>query len=270
MDSDMGDEKDESGFYVDGGVDAFSLAGKRAVVIGGTSGIGEAIALGFADAGADVVATSRRAGAVADTAAKLRERGARTVETICDVTDRDSVRACRDAAVDEFGGVDVLVTSQGTAARQPFLSLPESDWEGVLDVLLTGTYRSIQEFAREMEGGAIVNVSSIAADLARSELAPYCAAKAGVNALTRCAAKELAPDIRVNAIAPGFVITPLTAETYGEGTEARARIDERAPLGRVGEREEIVGAALYLASDAASYTSGAILTVDGGFAESAL
>lgn len=247
-----------------------TVEGKRAVVIGGTSGIGEAIALGFADEGADVVATSRDADRVAATADRLRDRGATTAEVTCDVTDRASLdRACT-AARDAMGGVDVLVTSAGTAARDSLLDLDEADWNRVLDVLLTGPFRATQAFAPSMDGGSIVHVSSIAADLARAELAPYCAAKAGLDALTRCSAKELAPAIRVNAIAPGFVITPLNEETYAAGTDARERIDDRTPLGRVAEREEMVGAAVYLASDAAGYATGEVLTVDGGFTRSAL
>jgi NAD(P)-dependent dehydrogenase (short-subunit alcohol dehydrogenase family) len=172
--------------------------------------------------------------------------------------------------IDDVGDVDVLVNSAGTAARKELLELDEASWERVLDVQLTGVFRTCQEFARVMETGSIVNISSMSADLARTRLAPYCAAKAGVNALTRCAAKELAPDIRVNAIAPGFVITPMTQEEYGEGTAFRERINERTPLGRVAEREEIVGSAIYLGSDASSFTTGEVMFVDGGFTQSAL
>lgn len=247
-----------------------TVDGKTAVVIGGTSGIGEAIALGFADDGADVVATSRTSDAVTKTAEKLVDRGAQTIEQTCDVTDRSSVKALCDRAFEELGDVDVLVNSAGTAARSTFLSLEEDDWEQVLDVQLTGVFRTCQEFSDRMGSGSIINISSMSADLARTRLMPYCAAKAGVNALTRCAAKELAPDVRVNAIAPGFVMTPLTREAYGEGTQVRADIDERTPMGRVADRDEIVGSAIYLGSDSASFTTGEVLFVDGGFTQSAL
>lgn len=247
-----------------------TVDGKTAVVIGGTSGIGEGIALGFAADGADVVATSRTEDAVAETATKLREAGAETINQPCDITDRDSIDTLRDQVIDEIGSVDVLVNSAGIAAREEFLDLSEDDWGRVLDVQLTGVFRTCQSFAREMDEGSIINISSIAADLGRSRLLPYCAAKSGVNALTRCVAKELAPTIQVNAIAPGFVMTPMTEEEYGEGTEFRTRIDERTPVGRVGNREEIVGAAIYLGSDASTFTTGEVHTVDGGFARSAL
>jgi NAD(P)-dependent dehydrogenase (short-subunit alcohol dehydrogenase family) len=247
-----------------------TVDGKTAVVIGGTSGIGEAIALAFAEDGADVVATSRTPDAVAATAEKLRSYGARTIEQPCDLTDRDSIEALCDATHDAFGHVDILVNSGAAAARTEFLDLDAGDWAHVIDVLLTGVFRSCQVFAREMDGGSIVNISSMSADLARARLMPYCAAKSGVNALTRCAARELAPEIRVNAIAPGFVMTPLTAEEYAEGTELRDGINERALSGRVADREEIVGSAVYLASDASSYTTGEVLFVDGGFTRNAL
>lgn len=247
-----------------------TVADKRCVVVGGTSGIGQAIALGFASEGADVVATSRREAAVEETAAAIERRGARTARVTCDVTDRATLDELRERVVDELGGLDVLVASQGTLSRDAVLDIDESSWDAVTDVLLDGVWRLTQTMAPAMERGAIVNVSSLSARLAMANLPAYTASKGGVESFTRASAKELAPDIRVNAIAPGFVVTPLNRETYAEGTEKRARIDDRALLGRVGRRDEIVGAAVYLASDAASYVTGEVLTVDGGFAESAL
>lgn len=245
-----------------------TVAGKTAVVIGGTSGIGEAIALSFASDGADVVATSRSPEKVADTAGKLRERGAETIETTTDVTARDSVDEMRDHVVDAFGGVDVLVTSASAVARTAVDETTEEEWEHVLDVQLDGVYRATQSFASVMDEGAILHISSLAPQLAIANLSTYTAAKGGVDAYTRAAAKELAPDVRVNAIAPGYVVTTQNVDLIGEGTEARERIRERCPMGDVAAREEIAGAAVYLASDAASYTTGEVLTVDGLFAKS--
>lgn len=247
-----------------------SVAGKNTVIIGGTSGIGEAIALGFAADGANVIAVSRTPESVLETARRLRQFGSETAEITCDVTDRKSVETLRERATDALGGVDVLVNSQGAIARRRVDKISEDEWRSVLDTALDGTYRTIQVFSQEMDGGSIVNISSLAARLSLSHTSAYSAAKGGVDALTRAAAKELAPEIRVNAIAPGFVITPQNEETYAEGTEKRELIDSRTPMGRVAEREEIVGATIYLASEAASYTTGEILTVDGGFADSAL
>lgn len=246
-----------------------TVDGKRAVVIGGTSGIGKAIALGFAADGADVAATSRTESAVADTAAELRERGAETVEATCDVTDRESLVALRDRVVEAFGGVDVLVASQSAIARSPIASVSESDWAAVLDVQLTGVHRACQVFQEAMNEGSIVTVSSMGATLAMPETAAYSAAKGGTDAYTRVAAKELGPVIRVNAIRPGFILTPQTAEAYGEGTERRRAVERKTETERIGQPEELVGAAIYLASDAASYTTGEVLTVDGGFSNSA-
>ena len=247
-----------------------SVADKRAVVVGGTSGIGQAIALGFASEGADVIATSRGEEKVEETTDSIEELGANTASVTCDVTDRESLDAVRETAVAEFGGIDVVVASQGAISRETVLGIEDDDWEFVTDVALDGVRKVTQAMAPAMgDGGSIVNISSMAARLSMANLPAYSAAKGGVEAFTRASAKELGPEVRVNAIAPGFVITPQNADTYAEGTEKRAEIDDRAPLGRVADREEIVGAAVYLASDAASYVTGEVLTVDGGFGDSA-
>jgi len=248
-----------------------SVEGKRAVVVGGTSGIGEAIAMGFAADGADVIATSRGEAAVEETADQLEELGAETARVTSDVTDSDSLDRLREVAEGELGGVDVVIPSQGAISRDTVVGISDSEWDRVLDVQLDGVRRVVQALVPAMDdGGSVVTISSLAARLAMADLPAYAAAKGGVEAFTRAAAKELAPDVRVNAVAPGFVITPQNEETYAPGTEKRERIDGRTPMGRVAEREEVVGAAIYLASDAASFTTGDVVTVDGGFAPSAL
>ena len=250
---------------------SIGLEGKRAIVVGGTSGIGQAISLGFATEGADVVATSRSEDAVEKTATMLEDRGVKTARVTCDVTDRDSLDRVRTTVEREFGGVDVVVASQGAISRETVLGIEDREWDRVIDVALTGVRRTTQAFVPAMdEGASLINISSLTARLSMANVPAYSAAKGGVEAFTRAAAKELAPEIRVNAIAPGFVLTPQNADVYAEGEPKREKIDERTPLGRVGEREEIVGAAIYLASDAASYTTGEVITVDGGFANSAL
>lgn len=247
-----------------------TVSGTRALVVGGTSGIGQAIALGFAEEGADVVATSRGEEKVAATADAIEARGAETARVTCDVTDRASLDRLTETVVDELGGIDVVVASQGAISREAVLDIGDAEWDRVLNIALDGVRRVTQATAPAMaDGGSIVAISSLAARLAMANLPAYSAAKGGVEAFTRAAAKELAPEIRVNAIAPGFVITPQNEDTYAEGTEKRQRIDERTPMGRVADREEIVGAAVYLASDAASFVTGEVLTVDGGFADSA-
>lgn len=245
-----------------------TVSDKRAVVIGGTSGIGRAIALGFAAEGADVIATSRDPERVADVTDEIREKGSDTVELTCDVAERASVEALCGGVLDTFGDVDVLVNSFGGAARQSVLDLEESEWERVLNVQLSGIYRATQVFAREMSGGSIVQIGSLSTSLSIPDLAAYTTAKGGLEAFTRVAARDCAP-VRVNAIRPGFTETPLTAEAYAEGTHRHERIAERTAVGRIAQPEEIVGAAIYLASDAASYTTGECITIDGGFAAGA-
>ena len=242
-----------------------TVAGKSAVVIGGTSGIGRAIALGFAEEGADVVAASRTRERVERTAEEIRERGATTAEVTCDATDRESVRSLRDAAVDTLGGVDTLVYSPSYIARQGVADATDDEWRAVFDVHLDGAYRAIQLFAPEMDGGSVLNVASASAVGAIPRLAAYSAAKGGIDALTRVAADEFGPELRVNAVRPGFVVSDQTEGTYTEGTPRFETIESRTCHGRLGRPEEMVGAAVYLASDAASYTTGEIVTVDDGF-----
>ena len=246
-----------------------TVDGQTAVVIGGTSGIGRRLALGFASDGADVVASSRSADAVEATAAELRDAGAATVERTCDVTDGASLEALREAVASALGEPDTLVISAGAITRETVTEVSDEEWDRVLDVQLDGVRRAIGAFAPAMTGGSIITISSMTAQTGMPELAAYTAAKGGVEALTRAAAKELGPETRVNAIAPGFFITPQNRDTYAEGTERREQIEERAAMNRVGETEELVGAAVYLASAAASYTTGEVLTVDGGFQHSA-
>lgn len=242
---------------------------KRAIVIGGTSGIGQAISLGFASEGADVIATSRSEDAVEETAAAIEDRGVDTARITCDVTEMETLDRVRETAVEELGGIDIVVASQGAISRESVTGISEADWDFVTDVVFDGVRRVTQAMVPGMDDdGSIINISSLSARLAMANLPAYAASKGGVEAFTRVAAKELSPGIRVNAIAPGFVITPQNAETYAEGTEKRSKIDERTPMGRVADREEMVGPAIFLASDAASYVTGEVLTVDGGFGDS--
>jgi len=248
---------------------AVSVEGKRAVVIGGTSGIGRAIALGFAADGAEAIAaTSRTPERVEETAEAVRERGADALELTCDVSEPESLAALADGMVESFGGIDVLVNSPSAIARKSVRDVSEEEWQGVLDVQLDGVYRAIRTFAERMDRGSIVNIASLASVLALPELSAYSAAKGGVDSLTRAAAKDLAPDIRVNAIRPGFFITEQTEDAYAEGTERHREVTGRSMIPRFGDPVELAGAAIYLGSDAASYTTGEVLTVDGGFSSS--
>lgn len=246
-----------------------TVDGKRAVVIGGTSGIGRAIALAFAEDGADVVASSRTRSAVETVATEIRDRGVETIEQCCDVTDRDSLIALRDAIVDEFGGIDILVASPGAIARESISDITDDEWDHVLDVQLTGVHRVCQVFTEAIDEGSIVTITSMSSQQTMPKLAAYSAAKGGIDAYTRVAAKEFGPEIRVNAIRPGFFLTPQTEDAYSEGSPRRTGVEKQTELGRIGQPEELAGAAIYLASDSASYTTGEVLTVDGGFSNNA-
>lgn len=246
----------------------FDLTGRAAVVIGGTSGIGRALADGLAEAGADVAASSRRQDAVDAAADAIAARGRKTLRATADVTDRGSLEALLAAAVDAFGRVDVLVNCAGRTRRRPTLEVAEDEWEAILDANLTGTLRACQVFGRHMlerGSGRIVNIASLASFVGLYEVAAYAASKAGVAALTKTLAVEWGPrGVNVNAIAPGVFRTPLNQELL-DGTERGREFKLRTPLGRFGRVEELAGAAVFLASDAASFVNGEVLVVDGGF-----
>ncbi len=245
-----------------------SLEGKTAVVVGGTSGIGRALALGFADAGADVVASSRRQEQVDAAAAEIEARGRRSLRIASDVADRDSLEALADATVKEFGKVDILVNCAGKTKRAPTLDFPEDVWRDIMETNVTGTLRGCQIFGRHMleRGyGRIINICSVTTFVALHEVAAYGASKAAVGALTKSLATEWSrKGVNVNAIAPGFFVTPLNQGLL-LGTDRGKELLMRSPMGRFGKTEELVGAAVFLASDAASFMAGEIIAVDGGF-----
>ena len=245
-----------------------SLEGKIAVVTGGTSGIGRALSLGLADAGANVVASARRQQQVDETAAAIEERGRQTVRLASDVCDRASLDKLLAATIEKFGTVDILINCAGRIKRTPTLTMPEEEWTSILDTNLTGTLRACQVFGKHMLGrgyGRIINISSLNAFVALSEVAAYAASKAGVGSLTRSLAVEWSKrGVTVNAIAPGVFRTELNAQLL-DSTPRGQELLMRTPMGRFGKTEELDGAAIYHASDAASFVTGQTLVVDGGF-----
>jgi NAD(P)-dependent dehydrogenase (short-subunit alcohol dehydrogenase family) len=246
----------------------FDLSGKTAVVIGGTSGIGLALSLGLAEAGADVVASARRQEQVDATAAEIEQRGRKTLRLASDVADRASLEALLAASLASFGKVDILINCAGKIKRTPTLTLPEEEWTGILDTNLTGTLRACQVFGGHMleRGyGRIVNIASLNSFVALKEIAAYAASKAGVVSLTRSLAVEWSKrGVTVNAIAPGVFRTALNADLL-DSTPRGQELLMRTPIGRFGKTEELIGAAIFLASDASSYVTGETLVVDGGF-----
>ena len=244
----------------------FDLTGRTAVVVGGTTGIGHALALGLADAGADVVVTGRRRDIVDRVAGEIEARGRRTLRHPADVGDLASLRALRNACLAAFQHVDIVVAAAGTTKRVPTLEMTEGDWGQILDTNLTGMFRTYQVFAPPMiarGSGRLIGIASLASYVGLLEVAAYTASKAGVAGLTRALAVEWARHgITVNAIAPGVFETDLNRELL-KGPRGQEFLT-RTPMKRFGRVEELVGAAVYLASDAATFVTGQLLAVDGG------
>jgi NAD(P)-dependent dehydrogenase (short-subunit alcohol dehydrogenase family) len=246
----------------------FDLSGNCAVVIGGTSGLGREIALGLAQAGADVVATSRRMEQVEEVAAAIESLGRRTLRLTSDVLVRETLEELHLKVMAAFGSVDVLVNAAGITARMPTLDCSEETWQGIFATNLTGTLRSCQIFGKTMlerSRGSIINIASLASFVAFHEVAAYGASKAAVAALTKSLAVEFAPKgVRVNAVAPGIFPTALNEKLLFSTERGKEEL-MRTPMGRFGRLEEVAGAVIFLASDASSFVTGEILTVDGGY-----
>jgi len=243
------------------------LKDKTAVVIGGTSGIGLALARGLAQAGANVVPTGRREELVRKAASEIQAVGRRSLAQTCDVTDIASIERLRESLCREFGSVQVLVNCAGRTKKMPTLDFPESEWDAIFETNLKGTLRACRVFGRHMierRYGRIINIGSLSSLVGLFEVAAYGASKAAVASLTKTLAIEWAPHgVCVNALVPGVLRTDLNAALL-DGTERGKEFLLRTPMRRFGKLEELVGAAVFLASDGASFVTGHLLVVDGG------
>jgi len=244
------------------------LSGRSAVVIGGTTGIGRALTQGLAQAGADVVPTSRRREVVDEAAALVEGAGRRTLRVVTDVGDEASVASLLAATIGTFGKVDILVNCAGRTKRTPTLDLTDREWNDILETNLTGTMRACRVFGRHMierRYGRIINIASLTSFVSMMEVAAYSASKSAVASLTKSLAVEWSRfGVMVNAIAPGVFRTSLN-QALLDTTPRGQELLMRTPMGRFGCVEELAGAAVFLASDAASFVTGHVLVVDGGF-----
>ena len=244
------------------------LTNRVAVVIGATSGIGKAIALGLADAGAAVVPTGRRKNLVDEAVREVEVRGRPSLAVASDVTDTGSINELAATVIERFGRVDILVNAAGITVRRPTVDVGDVEWNVIMNTNLTGMLRACRAFGPHMiekRYGRVINIGSLTSLVALLEVTAYGVSKAGVAALTKSLAIEWAPyGICVNAILPGVFRTALN-EGLLDGTDRGRELLLRTPMRRFGQPEELAGAAVFLASDAASFVTGHLLTVDGGF-----
>lgn len=248
--------------------DMFSLAGKVAIVTGGSRGLGKSMALGLADAGADVVVASRTQADLDKVAEEIKAKGRKSLAISVDTTSAESVKNLADKTAEEFGKIDILVNNAGQGTTVPFLKIAEEDWDRIIDVNLKGYFlvtKLVGGYMFKAKSGRVINISSAMGHSPMPFMAHYAASKGAINAVTKSLAQEWATrGITVNAISPGYFVTDMNKTAYEDETMNKM-IVRKTPIGRWGEVDELVGLVIYLASDAASYITGAIIPMDGGW-----
>jgi NAD(P)-dependent dehydrogenase (short-subunit alcohol dehydrogenase family) len=244
------------------------ISGRVAVVIGATSGIGRTLAIGLAEHGANVIPTGRRGDRLEEVCRQIEGLGRSTLCRTTDVESRASIDALRDAVLNQFDHVDILINAAGYTMKQPTATMPEEQWSALINTNLNGVLRACQSFYEPLKAsgrGRVINIASLGSFLAFHEVAAYCASKTAVLSLTRSLACEWARDgVSVNAIAPGIFPTELNSKLILE-TSRGHELRSRTPMGRFGKPEELIGVAVMLSSDAASFLTGQCIAVDGGY-----
>lgn len=247
----------------------FDLTGKVSIVTGASKGIGKAIAVGLAEAGSHVVLCSRTKVELDEVAKEIEQKGVEALVIPCDVSNPKDIQNVVDEAVNKFHQIDVLINNAGITVKRPAEEYDLNDWNKVIGVNLTGVFLFAQAVGRQMikqKKGTIINVSSVGGETALTGSIAYCASKGGVNMLTKVLAVEWAPHgIRVNGIAPAYIETPLVKAIKDQRNEFAQKIEARTPLNRLGMPDELIGSAIFLASDASSYITGETLKADGGW-----
>ncbi len=250
------------------GLEVFSLEGKVAVVTGASRGFGKAIAVGLAEAGADVVLAARTESALKEVAGAIEAIGRKALPVPTDMSSKEAIDDLAAKTIETYGKVDILVNNAGLGDNLPFLKIPEEEWDRILDVNLKGYFLATQAFGQHMfaaKSGRVINISSAMAEQPLPYLAHYAASKGGINSMTKSLAQEWAGrGITVNAIAPSYFETDMT-EASRENEHANALIMSNTPLNRYGKVEELIGLVVYLSCDNSSYMTGAVIPLDGGW-----
>ena len=246
----------------------FSLEGKVAVVTGGSRGLGRAMALGLADAGADVVVASRTQADLDKVAEEIRAKGRKSLAIAMDSSSLESISNMAEKTIGEFGKIDILINNAGQATTGPFLRHSEEDWDRIMNVNLKGYFmvtKVVGSYMFKAKSGRVICISSAMGEAPLPFMASYAASKGGINAMVKSLAQEWATrGITVNAVAPAYILTDMNKDVY-EDEKTNKMITSKTPVGRWGEMEELVGLVVYLSSDVTGYITGAIIPLDGGW-----